>query len=144
MRGIFINRTDGYIEKVGPITQTIDHFGLNPNYRRSVENAWKTVISCIEHGIKYTVINVTVKDGRPHLVNSSGETNLLANSMHNCLGLFYTTLLINFHRRTQGENSVSRSTVNLAFRILLPRIKHIQKIQKGTNNEGKWKEARYR
>ena len=37
-----------------------------------------------------------------------------------------------------------RSTVNLDFSILAPKITRIQKILKGTNNEGKWKEARKR
>ena len=76
----------------------IDHFGINPNYRRFVKNTRKTVISCIEQGITHTGRNVTAKDGRPHLVNYSSEINLLANSTQNCIGLRYTTLLINFHR----------------------------------------------
>ena len=63
--------------------------------------------------------------------------------MHNCLGLLYTTTLIDFHYQIQGENAVSRSTVNLAFRRLLPKITKIQKIQQGTKNDSKWKEARY-
>ena len=64
--------------------------------------------------------------------------------MQNHIGLRYTTLLINCHCQTHGENAVSRSTVNLAFRRLQPKITKIQKIQQGTKNEGKWKEARYR
>ena len=81
----------------GPITQTIDRFGLNPNHRRYVENTWKSVISCIEQGINYTGRNETKKYDRPYLISSSYEKNLLANSMQNCLGLSYTKLLINFH-----------------------------------------------
>ena len=69
---------------------------------------------------------------------------MLANSMENRLGLRYTTLLINCHRDTHGGNAVSRSTFNLAFRRLQPKITRIQKIQQGTKNEGQWKEARYR
>ena len=64
--------------------------------------------------------------------------------MQNRLGLRYTTLLINFHRHTHGDNAVSNSTVNLAFMRLQPKITKIQKIQQGTRNEGKCKEARYR
>ena len=60
------------------------------------------------------------------------------------LGLCYTTLLINCHRQTHGDNAVCRSTVNLAFRRLQPKITQIQKIQQGKKNEGKRKEARYR
>ena len=62
---------------------------------------------------------------------------MLANSMQNCLGFFYSTLLINFHRQTQGDNKVSRSTVNLSFRRLLKKITKNQKIKQGTNIEGK-------
>ena len=60
------------------------------------------------------------------------------------LGLRYTTLLSNCHCHTKGDNAVCRSTVNLAYNRLQPRTKKIQKIQQGTKNEGKWKEARYR
>ena len=64
--------------------------------------------------------------------------------MENCLGLRYTTLLINCHRHTHGENAVRKATVNLSFRRLQPKITKIDKIQQGTKNEGEWKEARYR
>ena len=63
--------------------------------------------------------------------------------MQNRLGLHYTTLIINCRRKTHGDNAVSMSTVNLAFRRLQPKITKNQKIQQGTNNEGNWKEARY-
>ena len=94
-------------------------------------------------GVKYTVINVTKNHGRPYLLSSSSEINMLVNSMQNRLGLRYTTLLINCHRHTLGDNAVSKSTVNLAFRRLQPKIIKIKKIQQGMKNEGKWKEARY-
>ena len=64
--------------------------------------------------------------------------------MQNRLGLRYTTPLINCHCQTHGDNAVSMSTVNLAFRRLQPKITKIQKIQQGSKNAGKWKEARYR
>ena len=66
--------------------------------------------------------------GRPYLVKYSSKINMLANSMKNSLGLYYTTLLINCHHQTLGENAVTRSTVNLAFRRLQPKIIKIQKI----------------
>ena len=65
------------------------------------------------------------------------------NSMQNLLGLRYTTLFINFNHHTHGYNTVSRSTVNLAFRRLQPKITKIQKIQQGTKNELNWKKAGY-
>ena len=64
--------------------------------------------------------------------------------MERRFGLRYTTLLINCHRYTNGDNAVCLSTVYLAYKRLQPRITKIQKIQQGTKNEGKRKEARYR
>ena len=72
------------------------------------------------------------------------EINIIANSMKRRLGLRYTTLLINCHRQTNGDNAVCRSTVNLAYMRLLTKITRVQKIQQGKKNEGKWKEAMYR
>ena len=43
--------------------------------------------------------------------------------MYNRPGICYETLFINFHRQTQGDNSVSKSTVNLDVR------RHLQKKQ---------------
>ena len=62
--------------------------------------------------------------------------------MENKLGLRYTTHIINFHRHHKLFNAVFNSTVNLAFFRLKPKRTRIQKIQQGTKNEGKWKEAR--
>ena len=64
--------------------------------------------------------------------------------MENRLGLRYTNQLINCHRYRNGFDAVCRFTVNLSFLRLQPKITRIQKIQQGTKNEGKWKEARQR
>ena len=56
----------------------------------------------------------------------------------------YTTKLLNCHRHRNGVDAVSRSTVNLAIYRLAPKITIIQKIQQGTKDEGKLKEARKR
>ena len=80
----------------------------------------------------------------PYLVSNVDELNLLANLMENRLGITYTTNLINFHRHQNGVDAFCRSTVNIAFFIIVPNITRIQKIQQGTKNEGKWKEARQR
>ena len=50
-------------DRGGPITQTINHFSLNPIHRRSVEHTRKTIISSLEKGVKYTGKNVTKKHG---------------------------------------------------------------------------------
>ena len=68
--------------------------------------------------------------GRPYLLYSSYEINILMNSIQNRLGLFYTTLLINCHSQTYGKNSVSRSTVNLAFRILQKKFRKYNRVQR--------------
>ena len=127
----------------GPVTHTIDNFCPFPNHERSMEHTQKTVISYIEQVVKYTRINVSKNHGRTYLLSYFYEVYLLANPMPECIGIRYTTLLINCHRETHGNNAVSRSTVNLAFRILQPKITRIQKMKQGTKNEGKWKEARY-
>ena len=97
------------------------------------------MISSSEKGVKYTVNNGTKRTGQPYLISSSYEINIINNSMERRLGLRYTTILINCHGQTKGDDAVCRSTVNLAYRRLQPRITIIQKIQQGTNNEGKWK-----
>ena len=109
-----------------------------------MEHTWKTLIGGIDQGVEYTRRNVTKEHGRPYLLSSFYEINLLLNSMQNRLGLCYKTLLISCHLQTHGKNAVSRSTINLSFSIIQPKITKIQKIQQGTNNEGKQKEERYR
>ena len=101
------------------------------------------MVSSLEKGVKYTGNNVTKKHSRPNLISYSSEINIIANSMGKLLGLRYTTLLINCHRQTHGDIAVCRSTVNLAYRRLIPKITRVKKIQRGTNNDGKGKEARY-
>ena len=61
--------------------------------------------------------------------------------MENRLGLRYTTHLVNRHLHQNGFDAVCKSTDNLAFLRLQSKITRIQKIQHGTKNEGKWKEA---
>ena len=79
-----------------------------------------------------------------YLVSNVDEINLLENLMENRLGITYTTKLLNCHRHQNGVDVVCRSIFNLAFSRLAPKITRIQKIQQGTKNEGKWKEARQR
>ena len=86
--------------------------------------------------------NLTRHLNPPYLVSNADELNLLTNSMENRLGITYTTKLINCHRHHNGVDAVCRSTVNLDFLRLAPKITRIQKIQQGTKNEGKWKEVR--
>ena len=86
--------------------------------------------------------NVTRNLNPPYLLSNLDELNILADFMENRLGLRYTTQLINCRCYRNGFDAVCRSTVNLAFLRLQPKITRIQKIQQGTKNEGKRKEAR--
>ena len=72
------------------------------------------------------------------------ELNLVANMMENRLRIKYTTRPLNCDCHQNGVDTVCMSTVILAFLRLAPKITIIQKIQQGTKNEGKWKEARQR
>ena len=129
----------------GPINKKIEHLGLTIHHQKTVERTWHMVIKCKEMKQEYTRNNnVTRHLNPPYLVSNLDELNILAYSMENRLGLVYTTKLINCHRHRNGFDAVCRSTVNLAFLRLAPKITRIQKIQQGTKNEGKWKEARQR
>ena len=48
-------------------------------------NIHKKMISSLEKGVKYTGKNATKKYGRPYLLSSSSEINLIANSMEKIL-----------------------------------------------------------
>ena len=91
---------------------------------------------------EYTGNNCTRHMNPPYFLSNLDELNILACSMENILGLRYATHLNNFHRHHKGFDAVCKSTVNIPFLILQPKITIIQKIQQGTNNEGKLKEAR--
>ena len=79
-----------------------------------------------------------------YLLSNTDELNILADATENRLVLRNTTHLINFHRHHNGFDAVCKSTVNLAFLRLQPKITRIQKIQQSTNNEGERKEVRQR
>ena len=66
--------------------------------------------------------NVTRHLNPPYLLSNLYELNILADSMENRLGIRYTTLLINFHRHQNGFGAVCKSTVNLSFLRLQPKI----------------------
>ena len=94
---------------------------------------------------EYTGNNNVIRNLNPsYLLTNLDELNLLADSMENRLCLRYTNKLINCHRHQNGFYAVCKSTVNLASLRLAPKITRIQKIQQGTKNEVKQKEARQR
>ena len=90
---------------------------------------------------EYKGNNCTRHFNPPHLLSNPDELTILSYAMENRLGLRCTTHLINCPRYQNGFDAVCKSTVNLAFLILQHKITIIQKIQRVTKNEGKWKEA---
>ena len=128
----------------GPINKTIKHLGLTRHHKKKVEITWHMVNKCKEMEKEYTCNNCTRHLGQPYLLSNPDEFNILSYAMKNKLGLHYTTHLINCHRHHKGFNSVCKYTVNIAFLRLQPKRTRIQKIQQGTKNEDKWKEARHR
>ena len=77
--------------------------------------------------------------GQPYLLSNTDNLNILEDAMEDKLGLCYTTVVINCHRHNKLFNAVCKYNVNIDFLILQPKRTRIQKIQQGTNNEGKWK-----
>ena len=69
--------------------------------------------------------NVTRNLNPPYLLSNLDELNILADLMENRLGISYTTKLINCHLYRKVFDAVCRSTVNLAFLRLAPKIKRI-------------------
>ena len=100
------------------------------------------VNKCKEMEQEYTINNCTRHSGQPYLLSNPDEINILTEAMENKLGLRYTTPIINCHLHHKGFNAVCKYTVNLDSLRLQPKRSRIQKIQQGTKNEGKWKEAR--
>ena len=127
----------------GPINKTIKHLALTIHHLKTVERTWHMVNRCRYMEQEYTGNNCTRHLGQPYLLSNPDELNILADAMEKKLGLHYTTDLINFHRHHKGFHAVCRSTVHLAFLILQPKRTRIHKIQQGTKNGGKWKEARH-
>ena len=127
----------------GTINKTIQPLRITRHHRHKVERTRQMVNTCKEMEQEYTGNNNVTRHLNPHyLLSNLDELNILTNSMGNRLGISYTTQLINCHRYWNGFDAVCRSTVNLAFLRLQPKITIIQKIQQGTKNEVKWKEAR--
>ena len=108
----------------------------------TVERTWHMVDKFKEMEQEYTGNNNVTRHLNPsYLLSNLDELSILADSKENRLDLSYTTKLINFHRHRNGFDAVCRSTGNLAFLRLQPKITRIQKIQQGTKNEDKWKES---
>ena len=95
----------------------------------------------VKKWIKSTQKNSTRQFGKPYLLSNPDELNMIADAMENKLGLCYTTHIINCHHQQFFFNAVCKSTVNIAFLRLQPKITRMLKIQQDTNNEGKWKES---
>ena len=118
--------------------------GLTRHHQKKVERTWHMVNECKEMEQEYTGNICTRHLNPPYLLSNLDELNILADLMENRLGLRSTTHLIYCHDHQNGFDAVCKSTVNLAFLRLQPKITIIHKIQQGTKNEGNSKETRQR
>ena len=107
------------------------------NCRKNVKN----VDECIEMEVQYKGNSISNYTSRSQLLKASNEINILVDCRGKHPGIHYTISQIKFHLKTQGIDAVCKCNVNLAFNRPKQKTK-TQKIQKGTNNEGKWKDAR--
>ena len=83
------------------------------------------VNKCKEMDQEYTGNNCTRHLNPPYFLSNLDELNILEDSTENRLGLRYTTHIINCHRHQNGFYAVCKSTVNLAFLRLQPKITRI-------------------
>ena len=90
---------------------------------------------------EYTGNNCTSHLNPPYLLSNLNELNILAEAMENRLGLSYKTHVSNCHCHHNSFDAVCKSTVDIACLRLQPKRKIIHKIQQGSKNEDKWKEA---
>ena len=110
--------------------KTIKHIGLTRHHRKTVERTWHMVDKCKEMEQEYTGNNCTRHLGKPYLLSNPDELNILADAIEKKLDLRYTTHIINCRCRHKHFNAVCKSTVNLAFLVLQPKITRIQKFNR--------------
>ena len=113
----------------GPLNKTIKHLGLTRHHLKTAERTWHMVNQCKEIEQEYTGNIYTNRLNPPNLLSNLDELNILADSMEKILDIRYTTHLVNCHRHLNSFDSVCKSTVNLSFLRLQPKITRKQKIQ---------------
>ena len=128
----------------GPIKKTIKQLGLTKNHPKTVEITWHMVNRCKEMDQEHTGKTV-----QGTLINLTFY-QIRMNSIF--LQMWWKT---NLASATQPISSIFIATAKVLVQCVIPLLiwrfwdsnirrkrKMIQKIQQGTNNEGKWKEAR--
>ena len=101
----------------------MEHLGLTRHHQKTVERMWHMVSKCKEMQQEYTGNNnVTRHLNPPYLLSNLAKLNMFADSMENRLGKSYTTQLINCYGDLNGFDASCRSTVNLAFLRLQPKM----------------------
>ena len=128
--------------KEGTISLIRKHLCLPPHTRRKICRTLQCIIHHIRTGTPFTG-NYESHAGRKVLIESgSTEEELIARWMEAHLGFRMTTMLVNEHRREEGEERVSVSAVVNAFYWLEPKINIIEKVQSGGLNAA-WLQASY-
>ena len=117
--------------------------GLPPHTRILIRRTLELIIKTFKDGTIFDGKYATAA-GRPVSIKpDSTEETLISDWMEAHVGFWMATLLVNKHRREQGEVRVSVSAVMSAFYHLQPKITVIEKVQSGGFNQN-WKDASYR
>ena len=101
---------------------------MPPHTRRLIRRTLQLIIKTFKTGIIFDDKYETAT-GRPVSIKpGSTKETLIANWMEAHVGFRMTTLLVNEHRREQGEARVSVSAIMSAFYRLQPKITAIKKV----------------
>ena len=113
------------------------------NCRFKIRRTLREIMRCLRLGLPFDGNLHSDSMGRKVLINpGSVEETLIANWMEQHCGFRMTTMLVNEHRRQQGDERVSVWAVMSAFYRLKPKINLIEKVQSGGLNPA-WIQASY-
>ena len=117
---------------------------MHPSQRRVIKRTLEEIMRCATEGVDFNgKIEKKNKEGRKIIIlPGSFEELLIANWMEAYCGFRQTTVMVNEHRRQQGDENVSVYTVMATFYRLQPKIDVLTKVQSGGEKQG-WINARY-
>ena len=93
---------------------------LPPHTRRKIRRTLDLVISNFKNGTVFDGVHESAAGGPVSIKPGSVDETLIADWMEAHVGFRMTTLLVNEHRKEQGEERVSVSAVMSAFYRLNP------------------------
>jgi len=130
--------------KGGTISVIRKALHMSTNQRRTIKRTLQEITKCMREGVIFDgSIEKENKQGRKIIIlPGSFEELLIANWMEAHCGFRFTTMMVNEHRRQQGDDDVSVYAVMAVFYRLKPKVDVIKKVQSGGHNE-KWIQASY-